>query len=205
MPNWCYTSITINCKNAEEAKMLYERIEEWTTSNYCRNGFGRSWLGNIVGNSGIDSMKDGKDFSVRCRGTLEYLDYQEGENTVSVATETAWCPMIQMWERICEKYLTEYEIIYTAEEPGYELFYTNDPVLSGSYVIDSVNEDFSNKYLSGETYDSEADKEYLKAILQKCLDSKEESIDTLLEMFEKSDYEDVWIRPWEYVPVSELD
>lgn len=204
MPNWCYTNITINCKNAKEAKMLHNKIEEWTTSDYCKNGFGRFWLGNIVGNSGIDSMKDGKDFSVRCRGTLEYLDYKEGENTVSAVTETAWCPMLKMWEKICEKHLTEHEIIYTAEEPGCGLFYTNDPVLSGVYIIDSMNDDFTKRFL-GEPYDSEADKEYLKGILQKCLDSKEESLDDLIKMFEKSDYEDVWIRPWEHMPISELD
>ncbi len=70
---------------------------------------------------------------------------------------------------------------------------------------DSANEDFAEKYLCKEQYNSEADAEYVKAVLQDCLDSKEENIDKLLEMFLKSDHEEVWIHPWKYVPYSELD
>lgn len=203
MPNWCSTNISINCKNKEEAKILYAKIEEWTSYDYCENGFGHDWLGNIVGNSGIDSRKDGKDFSVRCRGELTFLDLNEEQ--VIIATETAWSPMLQMWKKICDKYLTEYEIIYTAEECGCELFFTNDPILLGKYIVDSLNDDFTNEFLNGESYDRETTKEYLRNVLQNCLVISEKDINTLLKMFHESDYEDVYIHPWEYVPISELD
>ena len=204
MPNWCSTDITINCNNKKEAISLYNKINEWTSTNYHENGFGLDWLGNIVGNSGIDQMND-EDFSIRCRGRLTYLELYEDDNAVFVATETAWSPMLQMWRMICNKYLTEYELIYTAEECGCGVYFTNDPVLFGKYLIDSANDDFSNKYLSGETYDREASEAYLKTALQKCLNTSENDINVLLDMFNESDYEDVYIYPWEEVPIDELD
>lgn len=205
MPNWCSTNITINCKNAEEARMLYKKIEEGTSVEYCKSDFGRFWLGNLVGNLGIDSMKDGKDFSVRCRGTITCFDCYEDEEDVFIMTETAWCPMLQMWEMICDKYLSEYKIWYEAEEGGCGLFFTNNPQLVGKYLIDSMNDEFTRKFLDGVSYNDIIDEEELKAILQKCLDTSKKDVNTLLDMFDKSDYEDVWINPWEYVPISELD
>lgn len=213
MPNWCYTEITINCKNADEAMMLHDKIREWTSFNYCYNRFGERWLGNIVGNSGIDNKTDGKEvfircedseFSVRCRGSLIHLECPEGGKTLRIDTSTAWSPMLQMWEKICEKYLTEYEILYTADEPGMELFFTNDPNMDGLYIINSDDDEFTRDFLDGESYVNAIDEEDVKNILQDCLGSKEKDIDKLLKMFSKRGYH-VWIYSWEYVPISELD
>lgn len=123
MPNWCYTGINIKCSSEEEAEYLYKKIQKWTSVNYCCNDFGLNWLGNIVGNSGVGKIKDGRS-SVDCRGELIYLDLNDNE--VIVETETAWKPMLQMWKRICDKYLVEgYGIEYSAEEPGLGLYVTN--------------------------------------------------------------------------------
>lgn len=126
MPNWCYTNINIKCNSEKEAKALHDKIEKWTSVNYCENGFGFNWLGNIVGNSGIDDRKDGNDFSVCCRGSLIYLDITDIGDELIIDMETAWIPMLQMWKRICDKHLPSgYDIKYSAEETGCELYETN--------------------------------------------------------------------------------
>lgn len=204
MPNWCSTNISIKCKNKEDATMLYNKIEEWTSSDYCKNGFGHNWLGNIVGNSGLDKLKDG-DFSIRCRGELSYLDLNDNELIIS--TETAWTPMVQMWVKLCEKYISEYEIFYSAEECGCGLYFTNDPDLIGKYLVDSIDDEFTDKFLDGESYDLETSEDYLRKVLQKLLDTSEKNMKILLEKFEEREhgYEEVYINPWEYVPLSDLE
>jgi hypothetical protein len=52
MPNWCSTDVYIHAK-PEELKMLDKKITEWTSKNYCENGFGHKWLGNVCLGSGI--------------------------------------------------------------------------------------------------------------------------------------------------------
>ena len=126
MPNLFYTDINIECNSEKEAKALYDKINKWTSVNYRKNDFGLNWLGNIVGNSGLDSMNDRGDFSVRCRGSLIYLDMNENGDEIVVSTETAWCPMLQMWKLICQIYLPSgYDIKYSAEETGWGLYETN--------------------------------------------------------------------------------
>ena len=46
-----YISQAYDAKKAEE---FYKLLIEWTSKDYCENGFyNHSWLGNIVGNSGL--------------------------------------------------------------------------------------------------------------------------------------------------------
>ena len=102
MPNWCINYININSKNKEGLKKLYNKIEEWTSKDYKKNDFGHNWLGNIIGFSKIDSMKDGEFINVRCRGRLDYMELTT--DSLVITTETAWSPQIKMWKMIIDKY-----------------------------------------------------------------------------------------------------
>ena len=133
MPNWCINYININSKNKEGLKKLYNKIEEWTSKDYKKNDFGHNWLGNIIGFSKIDSMKDGEFINVRCRGRLDYMELTT--DSLVITTETAWSPQIKMWKMIIDKYLPDAEVIYSAEECGDCLYLTNDPALINSYNI----------------------------------------------------------------------
>jgi len=195
MPNWCGTHITINHEDANKLEQLYNLIEEWTSKNYKENGFGLNWLGNVVGNSGIDTSDENKDFSVRCRGSITYMDFDGGQ--IIIDTETAWCPMLKMWIKILEKYLPDAELTYTAEECGCEIYYTNDPCIVGKYVIDSWNDDVES--------DWEASKEYVRETLQKLLETDEANVKKLIKMLYESDIDDVGVHQWKYVDEYELD
>ena len=136
MPNWCSTSVYFK---GNKVKKLYDLINEWTSKSYCENGFDRSgskcWLGNIVGNSGIDNRDNG-DFSVFCRGWIEDIDLYEETNELTIQEESAWGTAMELWGKINDKYDLELDITYYAEEPGCEVYLTNDPSYKDKYVVD---------------------------------------------------------------------
>lgn len=196
MPNWCMNRITINHENVNELEKLNNLINEWTSKNYCDNGFGLNWLGNIVGNSGIDSRDNG-DFNVRCRGTIDYNEIID--NKLLIDTSTAWSPMIKMWKLILEKYLPDAELIYEAEECGCELYWTNDPAMENAYVFDA--------YDCGDIEsDWEMKEEYLVKELQKLLNTSETNINKLLDMFDNSEWsEKISIHKYEFVEIEDCE
>lgn len=129
MPNWCYTDISIYHKDNNKLKKFFNKLEEWRTKSYLKNDFDTyslGWLGNIVGNSGLAKWGERKDGShdfvppISCRGSIqscELLDHH-----IVICTETAWGPMLEMWQLLCDKYL-----------PGAELYYSRrkrQPTLS---------------------------------------------------------------------------
>ena len=201
MPNWCYTQITINCDDKNKLEEFEKRINEWTSHNYIENGFGLNWLGNIVGNSGIGTTDTGEEIYLRCRGRLTYLD-NTGDQLI-IDTETAWEPMLKMWVKLLDKYLPEAELIYQAQECGFELYLTNDPYLFDRYIVDIFDPVEELEDIEGV---DDYDQKQLKMMLQKLLDTNEEYIETLLAMFEESDFPDhMAIHKWDIVEPDNLD
>lgn len=137
MPNWCSTTITINSSSEQKAKELYELLDEWTTTPCIENGFGNSWLGNIVQRSGLDTY-DMENHTFHKgyypRGSVTWLNLSDCQ--ISMDTETAWTPKLRVFVDLLDKYDPDAELIYTAEECGCELFYTNDPTIEGDYCVD---------------------------------------------------------------------
>lgn len=187
MPNWCLNRINIICKDNEVLTELKNKIEFWTSFNYCENGFGLDWLGNIVGNSGLDNNENG-DFSIRCRGRIIYLE--QFNNELNIDTETAWSPHVKMWKLLVDKLYPDKEIdvIFTGEEGS--SYTTNDPELKDNYIIDSWCNELDS--------DWKVDKESLIERLQELLGTSEKELKTLTEMLEESNSE-VNISQWEYV------
>ena len=125
------------------------------------------------------------------------MDMDLHDDQITIYTETAWSPMVQLWVKVLERYLPDAELIYSAEETGCGIFWTNDPTLAGRYCIDSWNNDIMS---DPELSESEAVK-----LLKEQLVTVENDIDTLIKMLEDSDIEDVSINKWEYVDVHDLD
>lgn len=209
MPNWCYTNITIYHNDEEKLKAFFNKIEEWRKKPFKENDFDTytlGWLGNIVGNSGLAEWKtreNGReDFvpNIACRGSLQTFELDG--NRINISTETAWCPMLNMWQRLCDKFLPDAEIWYTAEESGCGLFWTNDPGIVGKYYIDlwDVPDEFAE-----ETPDYEATEDYTIKFLQRVLKTSETDIKKLLSM--ASDVEEQWfaINEWTSHEISECD
>ena len=200
MPNWCATTITLNCNNKKNAKFIYKNIEKWISSTKVDNSWGFNWLGNILINSGLYDSED-TNFP-RCRGCITYLDKYEEQ--VVIDTETAWVPMLRMWTEVCDKVFTGMvnEIMYTAEEPGCNLYWTNDPALLDQWIFDSSGEteyDLSEKELRERLL------EFLPKEVRKWHDC--DDIYALAELCEKMQTDEgdyLWVHKYEFVPLAEI-
>ena len=196
MPNWCYSNITISHYDEDRVKELHDNLVKWLNISMENNGFDNGgknpcWLGNIVLNSGINT--DG----IRYRGSVIQIDLDGNE--IKIQTETAWGPMMKMWQRIANNYIPSATIIYTAEEDNMGIFYTNDEAYRNLYLIDPYG---CNDIES----DWEASESLVIEILQEKLNTDIGDITKLLEMFEDDDLSDeMSIHKWEFVPIDELD
>lgn len=197
MPNWCLTRITINHENEEKLKELEKLINEWTSKDYMKNGFGLEWLGNIVGNSGVGTVNENPETDLRCRGRLTYLECTDDQ--LLIDTETAWSPMLKMWVKVLEKYLPDAELIYQAEECGNGLYSTNDPCMKDCYIIDSWDIDDIES-------DWEASEDTVRYELQKLLETDETDVEKLIDMFEDSEHSDnMSIHKWDFDEIDIWD
>ena len=149
MPNWCSTIITFHGKNAKKLETL---VDEWTKEKLpgVSDYFGENWLGNCLVNSGIMSFEEACYGNIRCRGTIDYLSYTDDEE-LTMETSTAWGPAITMWKIINDTLNLDLSIVYTAEEPGCELYWTNDPVVKDTWMYEIINGDENNYEVDEET------------------------------------------------------
>ena len=197
MPNWCYTTIIISHTDEEKLEKFAELLEEWTSKDYMDNGFGLTWLGNIVGNSGIGTVDTGLPSDYRCRGSI--TDWELMKNEIQIHTETAWSPMLKIWVDIVDTYLPDAKIIYYSIEEGNGILDTNDPEYSNKYQID-IWENIEK--LDIEPLEDYSEKEVIK-ILQKLLNIKKKTIKALLKEFEESEYDDMMsIKKWDITPIE---
>ena len=207
MPNWCYTNITIYHDDEEKLKAFFNMVEEWRKKPFKKNDFDLytlGWLGNIVGNSGIAEWKereDGReDFvpNIACRGSLQTFELHG--NRININTETAWSPMLEMWKLLCDKYLPEADITFTAEEPGNCLYQSNDPDVVGKYCIDvwETPDDFEEAESIWEATEEET-----REFLQRALKTDETDIKKLINMSSEV-IDDAWfsVNEWEECDIS---
>ena len=157
MPNWCTTQYVLVSRDKEsidEISTIMQEIESGKRES-LENGFGNSWLGNLVHALGADWTK------VYCRGWFYQLSSGEdfrklghkGEYYLAFDTEHAWSRPFEVEDLIKEKY-PEIDIYFFEEELGMGIFQTNDE--DGSY--------FGSRYLIDieetgeyEYYDKEED------------------------------------------------
>lgn len=126
MPNWCITNHTIVGEEKELSELynLMKKLEDMKTP-LVENGFGSDWLGCLV----VALGKKWQEY--RCRGCWTCLEKHEG--SITFDTTTAWCPMNEVFDLLCEKFpsISHY---YYAEEPGCCIYETND--IDGEYYPD---------------------------------------------------------------------
>ena len=191
MPNWCYTDIHINYDDEQKLKAFSEQIERWMETPALPDVTWSNWLGNIILNAGIGTVDTGKSTDLRCRGSVTYLEFMG--DYISIDTETAWVPMMLMWQKLVDKYLPDAEITYFAEEPGCQLYWTNDPIYVGDYRVDFWGEGWCDDYNGEDT---------LK-FLQERLGTDSDDMDSLIA--EAEEKFDMSIIPWERVEICDCD
>lgn len=144
MPNWCMTTMVIDGYKADVEK-IRNLLLTWTSKEYQPSDFGVNWLGNIVLGAGFkigESLE--KDGGLYCRGFVDYIgeieELDDGLYSFDVEYESAWGPVPEMWKAVMQKHAPHCGLYWYAEEPGSEIYMTNDvgkKYFDSDFVVDS--------------------------------------------------------------------
>jgi len=146
MPNWNTTDYTLY-GNKENIKRLYtdlkktvdiDRTKESKPFTFLGNSY---WLGYIK-KSFLPEVEE----ELPVRGEISYIeeDIEDHDNdmaSLKLTTETAWVACSELMDKIAGKY--DLQLFYYSEEPGCEIFETNDlegQFYSFRYMVDSEKE-----------------------------------------------------------------
>ena len=212
MPNWCMNTITFNGPEKPIKELRDFISEQRDIPNVAELGHfaTNTWLGTFLGRAGFNY----DDYE--CRGQIvawpDDIADEKDPSSFTIQTETAWSPMIAMWDAIAKKFSDDIEVIYTAEETGMALYYTNDPAMRGHYCVDKfdeVDEDLKES-LRGTIFEGElsmeeySEKEVVDNILLVYPDKTDLTTEQLVELFQ-SKYEDsISINAYEWCLVEEV-
>lgn len=213
MPNWCVTDIEVSGKKDELSK-LYDLINTWgqksldgdSNEDYCFFRFKDAVeLTDIVKHAEI--FTDDKLNSLSIRGNLEDMQIQN-DGSLLIRVTNPWNPMLLMWVRIFDKYLTDYTMYYMSEESGEGIYITNNPKYIGTYNFDVKDYDnLKEKLGKGNVPETESyvSEKRIIEILQNLLESELNDIDELITKFNSSYFiDDISINKFDFVPIEDI-
>lgn len=148
MPNWCFTYYAAEGPKDQLQKLsdTMTRLAAMPSPGLIENGFGSSWLGNLVMELGVDPLTQS---NFRCRGEYYNVDLNQS-GYLTFDTMTAWCEADSTRHLIEEKF-PGVHLYFISEEFGCNYWETND--VEGKY--------FSERYYFGaENFDDENDGNY---------------------------------------------
>lgn len=117
MPNWALTDYVVTGGEVKNLYLTMKELEEMSSPGLHENDFGSTWLGNLVIKLGGDWEK------IRCRGYWSNLMYEDDKLYFTV--ESAWEELSETRKFVEEKF-PDLKIYYQCEEPGLEIYTTND-------------------------------------------------------------------------------
>lgn len=121
---------------------------------------------------------------------------------ISVATESKWTPCPNAWEDIAKTFDENVIVYYEAEEPGCEIYASNDPDYVGHFIID-VWDDSDLPEGVDLKYCIYSRAETISA-LQKLLETDTDNMSVLLYKLGNSKYKEVvYVHEIEYIPISD--
>lgn len=195
MPNWCSTEYYVvgSKKELSDLNKKMERLENRKKS-LVKNGFGNTWLGNLVESLGGDWEK------VYCRGQWMCRVYNKENNSLTFTTETAWKEMSE-WRSFIESCYKTIKILFVTEEPGCGIYQTND--LGGVFFKDKYILDYTEDVEYFETIDQAV--EFIEELIglkieDKTVNGIQEKLD---EYVEKNDEEDQYFSFHEFEEVDD--
>lgn len=154
MPNWCFNQITFSGpeKPIKKLRDFIDKQRDMPNEAPRYHFETATWLGTFLSRAGFDPHE------FECRGTIvswpKDVDNLVGEKNLAsfaIETESAWKPMIAMWQTIARTFSDRIKILYTSEEPGTGIYMTNDPVMRGWYHVNPYELDKEEKELLKDT------------------------------------------------------
>ena len=123
-------------------------------------------------------------------------------NKIEVWTDSEWTPCPNAWQDIAKIFDENVIVYYKAEEPGCEIYKSNDPDYVGRFIIDVCDDsDFpEGVYLERGPHN----REETISSLQKLLETEDDTLLVLLYKLESGKYsEAVYVHEIEYTPISD--
>ena len=163
----------------KEVRSLYKIINanDKRKTSRVKNGFGTLWIGNIIDALGEDWEK------LRCRG--EIIGYHIENNLLTIYQSTAWCEQEGFRECI-EKKFPSIKVYYREEEPGCDVYYTNDA--DRNYFPERYLLNNNDEPLYFNTIEEAA--EYVSGIVNQKVEANMTAIEKALDNFEEENEDD---------------
>ena len=146
MPNWNTTDYTLY-GNKDNIKRLYTDLKNTVDIDRTKGSKPFTFLGNSYWLGYIKkSLLPEVEEELPARGEISYIeeeieDHDNDMASLKLTTETAWVACSELMDKIAEKY--DLQLFYYSEEPGCEIFETNDlegQFYSFRYMVDSEKE-----------------------------------------------------------------
>lgn len=190
MANICSNIYHFIFSDEEKAKKFLDFIE---TSN-CEGS---------VYELGIKAnIEDAENRDIREWVENAYVVSPATPNKIGVLTDSKWTPCPNAWQDIAKTFDKDVIVYYEAEEPGCEIYDSNDPDYVGRFIIDVCDDgDFP------EGVDLEwgpHSREETISSLQKLLETDDDNLSVLLHKLESGKYsEAVYVHEISYTPISD--
>lgn len=158
---------------------------------------GNSSICSMLESMGVDLDELGKK-GLRCRGEIIYFDY-DGDRILSIDQDTAWCEQ-EGFRKSIEAKFPSIKVFFREEEPGCDVYYTND--MTGEYYPERFLLDGDNVY----EYFTNA-KEVTDYLLDKfgitANGETEEEIQEAIDEYVEEQGEDFWMNIHEFKYVED--
>ena len=148
------------------------------------------------------NIEDAENRDVREWVENAYIVSPATPNKIGVLTDSKWTPCPNAWQDIAKTFDKDVIVYYEAEEPGCEIYDSNDPDYVGRFIIDVCDDgDFP------EGVDLEwgpHSREETISSLQKLLETDDDNLSVLLHKLESGKYsEAVYVHEISYTPISD--
>ena len=190
MANICSNIYHFIFSDEEKAKKFLDFIE---TSN-CEGS---------VYELGIKAnIEDAENRDVREWVENAYVVSPATPNKIGVLTDSKWTPCPNAWQDIAKTFDKDVIVYYEAEEPGCEIYDSNDPDYVGRFIIDVCDDGDFPEGVNLEW--GPHSREETISSLQKLLETDEDNLSVLLHKLESGKYsEAVYVHEISYTPISD--
>ena len=190
MANICSNDYHFIFSDAEKAKKFLDFVE---SSDHEGSVYEMGIKANI---------KDAENRDVREWVQSAYVVSPTATNEIGVMTDSKWTPYPNAWEDIAKTFDENVIVYYEAEEPGCEIYASNDPDYVGHFIIDVCDDSDFPEGVDLE-WGPHSRAETISA-LQKLLETDDNDISALLRKLVNSKYsEAVYVHEIEYTPISD--
>ena len=138
MANTCWNSVSITCPTQKRAEKIARLLRFLTTP---RTKEEQKWYTSAIAMKRAFGLENPHEV-LSIRGNICPDDMEVTDGTISFSTDSAWSPEGCMTPLMLLKkaYFDDCEICFSSEEPGCDIYVTNDPDLANKYSIDQWEE-----------------------------------------------------------------